>query len=922
MSDGDNLSDLKGNLILGQLQNLHAQNKISYEKYDDLKTKFQTLHDAIVKTYQNVKVLPAKANKLKAELKYKRDEYEQAQLKSEEIEQEVKKAQSQVKKAEAEEELERKIIEQMNLEAERKSQELTEENMKIQELEKEARMKIYQEEEKLKQDIETLKGKCNQKQQDFDKTQKQLNENLEKIQRLKKENEEYIKEQEKLQNEFLQNKDEPERHRKKADMLESGKKMMERDLKLVEDTNKQKDKEIEELKDKNGKLKILVDQNAEDNKNLKRENQIFQEDYTKQKGRYTANEEEMKILKQRKYDLQVKLNEYEIQKKKMNEEINQKKKEIDVTKKMYKQLEKKKNDFRNQIREFEISIDKYTKEQAELKYEREKMLEVEQNVEDDTKLIEFRTRRVKDKISSKESEYDKIQKQIQDLEQQLQAREEFEANALKKVKRLTAMRESMARKASQAMHEVRETRQQLKIKELAIKDLEKKYQEIKFERNNCKVLYEAVKAERNKYVNYIQSTQQDLAEVKEQNKISQNELEIFKNEYQEKHQNLIQYQHTLQIQKHQRDGAQAELNAQEFIRRAKKEQVDRNINEIEKLNMIIRSLENESLDLRRKYEKAQESRNFTGVQLIDRNDELCIMYEKSNNQETTLRSGEVEIKKLEDEIRMIKITIQETMRKIDVSRKQIQDVPVLADEVVNLQNELKKQQQLEAELSEQLENPTNEYRYRDLKGEDPDQEALDTKIGVLEERLNNKKEQLLEKELILDEITNFSEKLRKQALDGRQNTLELSEKLNNFQAKLKDITKKMMASISELSMFQATSIKLQQERDELVGALDESKQRVEQNLPPTPECEVEYLKRVRDKKRCQEECNLRLQREALEKNFPPFATKTFAEHRVNAYIPDEIGIPKPYGKHAPFKPFEPGSNMRHFKNPLIKDVEI
>lgn len=46
------------------------------------------------------------------------------------------------------------------------------------------------------------------------------------------------------------------------------------------------------------------------------------------------------------------------------------------------------------------------------------------------------------------------------------------------------------------------------------------------------------------------------------------------------------------------------MNAQEFIRRAKKELVDRNINEIEKLNMIIRSLENESLDLRRKYEKA------------------------------------------------------------------------------------------------------------------------------------------------------------------------------------------------------------------------------------------------------------------------------------------------------------------------------
>lgn len=51
MSDGDDLSDLKGNLILGQLQNLHSQNKISYEKYDELRSKFQRLHDTIVKTY-------------------------------------------------------------------------------------------------------------------------------------------------------------------------------------------------------------------------------------------------------------------------------------------------------------------------------------------------------------------------------------------------------------------------------------------------------------------------------------------------------------------------------------------------------------------------------------------------------------------------------------------------------------------------------------------------------------------------------------------------------------------------------------------------------------------------------------------------------------------------------------------------------
>ena len=42
------------------------------------------------------------------------------------------------------------------------------------------------------------------------------------------------------------------------------------------------------------------------------------------------------------------------------------------------------------------------------------------------------------------------------------------------MKNLTAMRESMARKASSAMNEVRETREELKIKELLILDLRKK----------------------------------------------------------------------------------------------------------------------------------------------------------------------------------------------------------------------------------------------------------------------------------------------------------------------------------------------------------------------------------------------------------------------------------------------------------------
>lgn len=51
-----------------------------------------------------------------------------------------------------------------------------------------------------------------------------------------------------------------------------------------------------------------------------------------------------------------------------------------------------------------------------------------------------------------------------------------------------------------------------------------------------------------------------------------------------------------------------------------------------------------------------------------------------------MKNGEQEIKKIEDEVRMIKIEINEKKRQIDVARKAILDVPVLADKVIELKN--------------------------------------------------------------------------------------------------------------------------------------------------------------------------------------------------------------------------------------------
>jgi hypothetical protein len=55
----------------------------------------------------------------------------------------------------------------------------------------------------------------------------------------------------------------------------------------------------------------------------------------------------------------------------------------------------------------------------------------------------------------------------------------------------------------------------------------------------------------------------------------------------------------------------------------------------------------------------------------------------------------------------------------------------------------------------------------------------------------------------------------------------------------------------------------------------------------------------------------------------PNFVKTTAEARPTAYIPDDLlGLPIPYGNHAPFKPSTASASMRHIRNPIPLALEI
>jgi hypothetical protein len=243
----------------------------------------------------------------------------------------------------------------------------------------------------------------------------------------------------------------------------------------------------------------------------------------------------------------------------------------------------------------------------------------------------------------------------------------------------------------------------------------------------------------------------------------------------------------------QRDGLRLELYNSQWGYRIQPEAVEQQIVEIDKLNSNITSVEREMLRLKASYINAVEARNSNGVALIDRNDELCILYEKVNLQEQTIRCGELGSCQKDEDIRMLKLQLSELQRQAVISRKKLPRMPALIDAVVKLKVTLGKERQVTESLCKCLESPSNNRRWRSLPGEDPDREQLAAKIAVLEERSNIKKEALLENELVFEEITALISKLRTQTNEGRESALLLAGKINSFQAKIRDITKRQYA---------------------------------------------------------------------------------------------------------------------------------
>ncbi len=100
-----------------------------------------------------------------------------------------------------------------------------------------------------------------------------------------------------------------------------------------------------------------------------------------------------------------------------------------------------------------------------------------------------------------------------------------------------------------------------------------------------------------------------------------------------------------------------------------------------------------------------------GTQLIRRNDELALLYEKIRIQQSTLNKGEIQYRERLRDIRQLKVQLDNAKRELQIQSHEVTNIEALKNEVYHVQRELLQERTKVKALSEELENPMNVHRY-------------------------------------------------------------------------------------------------------------------------------------------------------------------------------------------------------------------
>ena len=421
-------------------------------------------------------------------------------------------------------------------------------------------------------------------------------------------------------------------------------------------------------------------------------------------------------------------------------------------------------------------------------------------------------------------------------------------------------------------------------------------------------LFHEVQSQRNKFAQLIEAGKQTKAETGEKLRVLANEIDILRGESGDKEIKLVHAHAQLTSAMTARDVLRQDINKRAMTFREGRDKIDEQMNEMEGLHTVADQGRKNQIRLTLKFEHETQRRDHAGLMLVERNDEVAALHERVNLQVEVGRRGEIELRNREDEIRAFAAEIRKHELSVEANASLASGVPGLNAEIERMRKDLIVERRRVARLSAKAETPENADRWRVLQGKDPGADELRAKLKDLKLAIEDKEDEIEENVLMLQELDSLVQRMTSEAASGRAESLELARTINDLVTKIQSAGDETKSTVSELALCQATSERLQLEAETLKRRLVEARERVARGEAPDDEAEKRWARELAGEAFVDDEDD----------------DRPGADARPNAYVPTDeksMGVPRPYGKFAPFKPTDVTGQLRHYRKPTVADVD-
>ncbi|KAH0506977.1 Cilia- and flagella-associated protein 58 [Microtus ochrogaster] len=357
----------------------------------------------------------------------------------------------------------------------------------------------------------------------------------------------------------------------------------------------------------------------------------------------------------------------------------------------------------------------------------------------------------------------------------------------------------------------------IKVREIQIFDYRKKIAESETKLKQQQNLYEAVRSDRNLYSKNLVEAQDEITEMKRKLKIMTHQVDQLKEEISAKESALVKLHLEQQRIEKEKETLKAELQKLRQQALETKHFIEKQEVEERKLLRIIAEADGERVRQKKELDQVISERDILGSQLVRRNDELALLYEKIKIQQSVLNKGETQYNQRVEDMRILKLEIKKLRREKGILARSVANVEELRQELFHMQREFLKERTRCRALEEELENPMNVHRWRKLEASDPSTFELIQKIHTLQKRLISKTEEVVEKELLLQEKEKLYVELKH--VLARQPGPEAAEQLQIYRHTLRERTKQLKVLSSELNMYESQSQEYKYEIERLGNEL-------------------------------------------------------------------------------------------------------